>query len=182
MEKMLLQFSATSLDTLNPMVSSFKPHFSSFPYFPICSSLKLPFPYPIPAGSQPPSHVAMAVARLLASVVTRRSESGQGAKSLESASGASEWNFIVESLGNSKFIEAYGRLEVYETMTLFSGNHWKFIEPWEYLLKLEHPIEIAEFFGTAENYISGYSIWGPAQAIELVVESESLGIGSPPKK
>lgn len=88
----------------------------------------------------------------------------------------------MESLGNSKFIEAYGRLEVYETMTLFSGNHWKFIEPWEYLLKLEHPIEIAEFFGTAENYISGYSIWGPAQAIELVVESESLGIGSPPKK
>ena len=145
MEKMLLQFSATSLDTLNPMVSSFKPHFSSFPYFPICSSLKLPFPYPIPAGSQPPSHVAMAVARLLASVGTRRSESGQGAKSLESASGASEWNFIVESLGNSNFIEAYGRLEVYETMTLFSGNHWKFIEPWEYLLKLEHPIEIAEF-------------------------------------
>ena len=124
----------------------------------------------------------MAVARLLASVVTRRSESGQGAKSLESASGASEWNFIVESLGNSNFIEAYGRLEVYETMTLFSGNNWKFIEPWEYLLKLEHPIEIAESIGTAENYISGYSIWGLAQAIELVVESESLGIGSPPKK
>ena len=93
MKRTLLQSSATSLDTLNPMVSSFKPYLC-VPYFPRFSSLKWPFPS---QGSEPPRHVVIAVARLCASIVTRRSAMRQGAKSLESASRAKG---VSESLGN----------------------------------------------------------------------------------